>query len=360
MSSFSYNTTRPPFCHSHLHPNRPLVPLTPPLSPKGGPTRDDDSDADYPCETSSTGLTLLLTPGTPNMAAVAGLSSRHSPFAVPDGASDFQAHVLSLLSVISQHPSPSFPFPSKVGPGASTLTLFAGKKSPADDAIERAIVALGERVWAVESHTQSVPDDTTPMQSRQPSELLTPEWTPPVDLVPSNIPDAAPMCPSCSRPIAKTPTPPAASHPITMSFSTPQLPVSHRLLPNPTHNILTTTSGASVLTGGPGSNGWARSGVSDSGMSAEKELELLKAQVQDIARVCKAVATGDLTQKIIVPVEGQAMTELKDIINSMVDRLKTFAVEVSLALEPPGQSLHLRWLLITPGRTCLARSRNSR
>lgn len=43
----------------------------------------------------------------------------------------------------------------------------------------------------------------------------------------------------------------------------------------------------------------------------------------------QAVATGDLTQKIIVPVEGQAMTELKDIINSMVDRLKTFAVEVS-------------------------------
>jgi osomolarity two-component system sensor histidine kinase NIK1 len=42
----------------------------------------------------------------------------------------------------------------------------------------------------------------------------------------------------------------------------------------------------------------------------------------------QAVATGDLTQKIIVPVEGQAMVELKDIINSMVDRLKTFAVEV--------------------------------
>lgn len=42
----------------------------------------------------------------------------------------------------------------------------------------------------------------------------------------------------------------------------------------------------------------------------------------------QAVATGDLTQKIIVPVKGQAMTELKDIINSMVDRLTTFAVEV--------------------------------
>lgn len=46
-------------------------------------------------------------------------------------------------------------------------------------------------------------------------------------------------------------------------------------------------------------------------MSAETELELLKAQVQDIARVCKAVALGDLTQKIIVPVKGQEMVELK-------------------------------------------------
>ena len=63
-------------------------------------------------------------------------------------------------------------------------------------------------------------------------------------------------------------------------------------------------------------------------MSAEKELELLKAQVQDIMRVCKAVATGDLTQKIIVPVEGPTMVELKDIINNMVDQLSIFATEV--------------------------------
>ncbi|KAJ9104139.1 hypothetical protein QFC19_004123 [Naganishia cerealis] len=67
---------------------------------------------------------------------------------------------------------------------------------------------------------------------------------------------------------------------------------------------------------------------SASPMSAEKELELLKAQVQDIARVCKAVALGDLTQKIIVPVKGQEMVELKEIINNMVDQLSTFALEV--------------------------------
>ncbi len=48
-----------------------------------------------------------------------------------------------------------------------------------------------------------------------------------------------------------------------------------------------------------------------SSMSAEKELQLLKAQVKDIARVCKAVAMGDLTQKVIVPVEGAIMIDLK-------------------------------------------------
>ncbi|KXN83025.1 hypothetical protein AN958_01913 [Leucoagaricus sp. SymC.cos] len=42
----------------------------------------------------------------------------------------------------------------------------------------------------------------------------------------------------------------------------------------------------------------------ESGMSAVEELTLLKAQVQDVARVCNTVAKGDLSQKIIVPVQG--------------------------------------------------------
>jgi osomolarity two-component system, sensor histidine kinase NIK1 len=67
----------------------------------------------------------------------------------------------------------------------------------------------------------------------------------------------------------------------------------------------------------------------ESGLSAQEELRLLKAQVQDIARVCKAVAFGDLSQHITVPVQGHVMVELKDIINQMVDRLSTFAAEVT-------------------------------
>ena len=56
----------------------------------------------------------------------------------------------------------------------------------------------------------------------------------------------------------------------------------------------------------------------ESGMSAVEELKLLKAQVSDIARVCNAVARGDLSQKITVPVQGVVMVQLKDVINTMV------------------------------------------
>lgn len=56
----------------------------------------------------------------------------------------------------------------------------------------------------------------------------------------------------------------------------------------------------------------------ESGMSAVEELKLLKAQVQDVAKVCNAVARGDLSQKITVPVQGPVMVQLKEVINQMV------------------------------------------
>nr|XP_019015052.1 atypical/HisK protein kinase [Kwoniella pini CBS 10737]OCF53833.1 atypical/HisK protein kinase [Kwoniella pini CBS 10737] len=269
-------------------------------------------------------------------------ANTHSPILATEGSTAFQAHTLALLSLISQHPSPAFPFPTNGQDPAGHLTLstFPGKKTPAEEAIERAIIALGERVWATERSQGVVHQPTKlPPGIHQASELLTPDWTPPITNPLHVTAGPTPVCPTCSRPVTDT-LPSAfytqnasssiyASHPLSVSLSTPdaqmrQLPSGNSHGYNP-HSILTTPSGQSVLTGGPGSASWS---VGDSGMSAEKELELLKAQVQDIARVCKAVATGDLTQKIIVPVEGQAMTELKNIINAMVDRLQTFAVEV--------------------------------
>ncbi|MFE4632881.1 HAMP domain-containing protein [Streptomyces sp. NPDC056773] len=54
----------------------------------------------------------------------------------------------------------------------------------------------------------------------------------------------------------------------------------------------------------------------------------LTSQVRNIAQVATAVARGDLTQKIRVDASGEIL-ELKDTINTMVDRLSAFAEEVS-------------------------------
>ena len=54
----------------------------------------------------------------------------------------------------------------------------------------------------------------------------------------------------------------------------------------------------------------------------------LTSQVRNIAAVTTAVATGDLTKKITVDVRGEIL-ELKNTINTMVDRLSSFASEVT-------------------------------
>ena len=54
----------------------------------------------------------------------------------------------------------------------------------------------------------------------------------------------------------------------------------------------------------------------------------LTSQVRDIAEVTTAVAKGDLTRKITVEVSGEIL-QLKNTINTMVDQLSSFAVEVT-------------------------------
>ena len=54
----------------------------------------------------------------------------------------------------------------------------------------------------------------------------------------------------------------------------------------------------------------------------------LTGQVRGIAEVVTAVATGDLSKKITIVVEGE-MLELKSTINTMVDQLNSFASEVT-------------------------------
>ncbi|HWZ57916.1 MAG TPA: HAMP domain-containing protein, partial [Gemmatimonadaceae bacterium] len=54
----------------------------------------------------------------------------------------------------------------------------------------------------------------------------------------------------------------------------------------------------------------------------------LTAQVRNIAAVTTAVANGDLSKKVTVPVKGEIL-ELKNTINTMVDQLNSFASEVT-------------------------------
>jgi HAMP domain-containing protein len=54
----------------------------------------------------------------------------------------------------------------------------------------------------------------------------------------------------------------------------------------------------------------------------------LTAQVRNIAEVTIAVANGDLSKKITVDVRGEIL-QLKEVINTMVDQLRSFASEVA-------------------------------
>jgi len=73
-------------------------------------------------------------------------------------------------------------------------------------------------------------------------------------------------------------------------------------------------------------------------------------QVRNIAQVTTAVATGDLTQKIVVDVRGEVL-ELKNTINKMVDNLRAFSVEVTRVAKEVGTEGELGGQAVVPGVT---------
>src|SRR5207253_304615 len=66
----------------------------------------------------------------------------------------------------------------------------------------------------------------------------------------------------------------------------------------------------------------------------------LTGQVRNIAEVTTAVATGDLSKKITVDVRGEIL-ELKNTINTMVDQIKAFDVEVNRVAREVGNDGNL-------------------
>jgi len=75
----------------------------------------------------------------------------------------------------------------------------------------------------------------------------------------------------------------------------------------------------------------------------------LTAQVRNIAAVTTAVARGDLSRKITVDVKGEIL-ELKETINTMVDRLNAFASEVSRVAREVGTDGKLGGQAVCPRR----------
>ncbi|CAO1614287.1 unnamed protein product [Parajaminaea phylloscopi] len=207
--------------------------------------------------------------------------------------------------------------------------------------IENNIGILVERLWKAENQleaiAQSQPSSHTRSASGKPTQAegaSAAAATSPVTASAGTAhgsgsgPVAAPSSSSTTTAerrssFANFPYPLSQSHPQSSTF-----PLSYPLGMGSDGPVLLASSGASSAD--PESAVGAFERYSDeSGLSAQEELRLLKAQVQDIARVCKAVAFGDLSQHITVPVQGHVMVELKDIINQMVDRLSNFATEVT-------------------------------
>src|SRR5262250_2361227 len=74
----------------------------------------------------------------------------------------------------------------------------------------------------------------------------------------------------------------------------------------------------------------------------------LTAQVRNIADVATAIAGGDLSKKITVSVSGEIL-QLKETINTMVDRLNAFASEVTRVAREVGTEGKLGGQAVVPG-----------
>src|SRR5690606_9498035 len=74
----------------------------------------------------------------------------------------------------------------------------------------------------------------------------------------------------------------------------------------------------------------------------------LTTQVRDAAAVATAVASGDLSRKIMVDAQGE-IAQLKDTLNTMVDQLNGFAAEVTRVARDVGTEGKLGGQAQVPG-----------
>ncbi len=74
----------------------------------------------------------------------------------------------------------------------------------------------------------------------------------------------------------------------------------------------------------------------------------LTVQLRDVSKVATAIASGDLTQKVTVDVRGEIL-QIKNVINTMVDQLRSFAAEVTRVAREVGTEGKLGGQAKVPG-----------
>jgi osomolarity two-component system sensor histidine kinase NIK1 len=174
-------------------------------------------------------------------------------------------------------------------PTASEIKLqpFSGEKTTAQHAIESAVIALGTRLRESE-RAPSPAKSFSPNSNPPASSLLTPEWTPP-PVEEALVSDSPTACPSCARPFSNQNTP------------TPLTPGQYSDFGSVPLRSTMSSPSSSTTSNTPA--GWSTNPADRTGgMSAEKELELLRAQVQDIARVCKVSCVLPLVVQKLTPI----------------------------------------------------------
>ncbi|KAK0198025.1 two-component histidine kinase Le.nik1-like protein [Armillaria mellea] len=260
-----------------------------------------------------------------------------------DPGDPFRSHLIALLSAYALGPG-SLSLPKYSGPSdwqtdsiLRTLSDFAGRMNRA----EKALWSLGtdsKQVSAIKATTMTAPPTTA--STRAPAALtsLNLDDLSSNDSAPSffhkNIPvHAADVSPA--PPIAEFVYCPTCSTRFTDSDLVKKMS-SFGIKPSPNSPFIVAPSGPLATV------------AVESGLSAVEELKLLKDQVQDVARVCNAVANGDLSQKITVEVRGAVMVSLKDAINTMVEKLGKFAKEVTRVSQEVGTEGRLGGQAVVP------------
>ncbi|PBK60059.1 hypothetical protein ARMSODRAFT_966454 [Armillaria solidipes] len=260
-----------------------------------------------------------------------------------DPGDPFRSHLIALLSAYALGPG-SLSLPKYTGPSdwqtdsiLRTLSDFAGRMNRA----EKALWSLGtdsKQVSAIKATTMAVPPTTTSARAPAAPTSINLDDLSSSNSAPSffhkNIPvHAADVSPA--SPVAEFVYCPTCSTRITDSDDVKRMS-SFGIKPSPNSPLIVAPSGPLATV------------AVESGLSAVEELKLLKDQVQDVARVCNAVANGDLSQKITVEVRGAVMVSLKDAINTMVEKLGKFAKEVTRVSQEVGTEGRLGGQAVVP------------